>query len=416
MSFKSLEISEWQQFQKVEIDFHDRITILTGANGSGKTTILAHILAIHSGWNLTSLATPKRNKKTGLVSFATRLFGRQDKTNNTIIGHIVYNNGQKTELQLSGQNSAHYRVYITGQQAVQCFFIPSHRDIFRYQAIDNISFNKKDKQTAFNEVSDATRERYTSGRGKQSTSFSMKSTLMSWAIQGYGVYNQHKEIIASDDDQKRYFEGFKEVLKKILPQTLGFEDFQIREREIVFVCNQGEDEFIFEQASGGICALIDIAWQIYMFSTKEKPDITVIIDEVENHLHPTMQRRILPDLLNAFPKARFIVSTHSPLVVGSAQDSNVYVLKYNDNGKIVSEKLDLLNQAKTATELLSEVLGVPITMPIWAEEKLKKIVDEYTPKEMTKDEFAKMRNELQEIGLEKLMPEAIGAIIDNKNG
>ncbi|MBP7722945.1 MAG: AAA family ATPase, partial [Alphaproteobacteria bacterium] len=41
------------------------------------------------------------------------------------------------------------------------------------------------------------------------------------------------------------------------------------------------------------------------------------IDEVENHLHPSMQRQVLGDFLEAFPNVCFIVSTHSPLIVGS---------------------------------------------------------------------------------------------------
>jgi len=40
VAFQKLTISGWQQFQDIEVDFHDRLTILTGANGSGKTTIL----------------------------------------------------------------------------------------------------------------------------------------------------------------------------------------------------------------------------------------------------------------------------------------------------------------------------------------------------------------------------------------
>ena len=154
------------------------------------------------------------------------------------------------------------------------------------------------------------------------------------------------------------YEGFKIVLKKILPKTLGFEDFEIRNMEVLFICNDGNDNFLLEAASGGISAIIDMAWQIYMFSTKEKTDFTVIIDEVENHLHTTMQRQILHDLLNAFPSANFIVSTHSPLIVNSVRESNIFVLQYNEDNKIISEKLDLLNQAKTATEILDEVLGV----------------------------------------------------------
>ena len=253
------------------------------------------------------------------------------------------------------------------------------------------------------------------GGNNQSTSFFMKNTLIGWAIQGYGIKNNGKEIMPRDEEQVGYFEGFKTVLSKILPRTLGFEDFEIREREIVFVCNGGKDEFVFEQASGGISALIDIAWQIYMYSTKENSEFTVIIDEVENHLHPIMQRQILPDLLKAFPSASFIVSTHSPLVVGSVKDSNTYVFRYDENNKIISQKLDLLNKAKTATEILDEVLGVSFTMPIWAEESLNEIISKYSKTNMTSQEFSNMRNELKEAGLEKLVPEAIYNLIEKEN-
>lgn len=413
MKFKEIKISEWQQFQDIDIIFHDRLTVLTGANGSGKTTILGNILARHYNWPVHSLSTPRKDESSGIISFLTRLFNGLDKSQENIIGEIIYENGQKATLQVPNNNSAQYQIQISNQQSIVCFFMPSHRSVFRYQTITNIPFGKKDKSHAFQEVSNATREIYF-GNNIQSASYFMKNTLISWAIQGYGVHSGDKEIMPKDEEQIRYFEGFKKILKKVLPETLGFEDFEIREREVVFICNGGKDEFIFEQASGGISALIDIAWQIYMFSTKEKTDFTVIIDEVENHLHPTMQRQILPDLLNAFPNACFIVSTHSPLVVGSVQDSNVYVLKYNENKKIISEKLDLVNQAKTATEILDEVLGVSFTMPIWAEERLKSIVNTYSKKDMTQEEFANMRKELKEVGLEKLLPEAISNILEIK--
>ena len=132
-----------------------------------------------------------------------------------------------------------------------------------------------------------------------------------------------KQIMPTDSEQKENYEGFQEVLRKVLPKTLGFNEFEIRNMEIVFICNNGNDEFLLETASGGISAIIDLAWQIYMFNVNEKDEFTVIIDEVENHLHPSMQRSILPDFINAFPNATFIISTHSPLVVNSVKDSRI---------------------------------------------------------------------------------------------
>jgi len=95
-----------------------------------------------------------------------------------------------------------------------------------------------------------------------------------------------------------------------------------------------------------------------MYSDDRKLKFTAIIDEVENHLHPKMQREILPNLLEAFPNVKFIVSTHSPLLINSVRESSIYVLRYNENNRIMSYLLDLNNDAKSASDILDEVLGV----------------------------------------------------------
>ena len=55
----------------------------------------------------------------------------------------------------------------------------------------------------------------------------------------------------------------------------------------------------------------------------------VLIDEVDLHLHPTWQKRILKDLLDIFPRVQFIVSTHAPEVINSVRSDSVVILKDN---------------------------------------------------------------------------------------
>ena len=45
----------------------------------------------------------------------------------------------------------------------------------------------------------------------------------------------------------------------------------------------------------------------------------ILIDEVDLHLHPKWQKRILKDLMDIFPKVQFIVSTHAPEVINSVK-------------------------------------------------------------------------------------------------
>jgi hypothetical protein len=240
----------------------------------------------------------------------------------------------------------------------------------------------------------------------------MKSTLLGWMINGYGVRSATKTIMPSDSQQIQNFEGFRDVLRLILPQSLGFEDLEVRDYEIVFCCNGGADEFLLETASGGISALIDIAWQIYMFDTDAKEPFAVVIDEIENHLHPSMQRTLLPSLLKAYPHAKFIVSTHSPLIVTSVEDSHVYALRYNEDKKVESFLLDFKTEVKNAVDVLDEVLGVSTTIPAWAVGKLAAILQKYTKADPTVESLGQLRLELDSAGLGRLFPQAIGEIAE----
>ena len=55
-SFQKLQLTDWRQFEHVEIDFSKQTTILTGSNGCGKTTIL-NVLSHHFGWNVNFVST-----------------------------------------------------------------------------------------------------------------------------------------------------------------------------------------------------------------------------------------------------------------------------------------------------------------------------------------------------------------------
>ena len=49
MTSKRLQIQSWRQFRDLDIEFHARLTIITGGNGAGKTTVL-NLLSRHFGW------------------------------------------------------------------------------------------------------------------------------------------------------------------------------------------------------------------------------------------------------------------------------------------------------------------------------------------------------------------------------
>ena len=68
---------------------------------------------------------------------------------------------------------------------------------------------------------------------------------------------------------------------------------------------------------------------------ENKPAI-LLIDEIENHLHPTWQRRVIPALLEHFPGLQIFATTHSPFAVAGLKAGQVHVLKRNEDGVVTA--------------------------------------------------------------------------------
>lgn len=411
MDFSRLQLSDWQQFSNVDISFHQRVTIITGSNGSGKTTILS-FLSRHIGYNHLSLATPKFLPGTGLKYSPLNLTLKNRTPDDRNIGRLTYTNDIVANINTPqiGENPQYY-TEIQNQQSADVLFIPSHRQIFSYRRVGNIPTTRKERMDVFHEYNGIQATRHAGNGHHEPSSLIMKNTLLAWVINGYGVKNDSKVIMAADPRQSKNFEGFRDILKVILPESLGFEDLEVRDYEIVFICNSGKDEFLLETASGGISALIDIAWQIYIYDTDTKRPFAVVIDEAENHLHPSMQRTLLPKLLSAFPHVKFIISTHSPLIVTSVEDSSVYVLRYDEDKKVRSYLLDFTSEVKNAIDTLDQVLGVSTTIPDWAAKKLTAILQKHKDSP-TPESLASLRSELDSAGLGRLFPQAISSIAE----
>ena len=81
--------------------------------------------------------------------------------------------------------------------------------------------------------------------------------------------------------------------------------------------------------------IADIAYRMAILNPQLFDDVltqtpgVVLIDEVDLHLHPLWQQRILKDLMNIFPNVQFIVTTHAPAVIGSVKKENLLVLTDN---------------------------------------------------------------------------------------
>lgn len=83
----------------------------------------------------------------------------------------------------------------------------------------------------------------------------------------------------------------------------------------------------------------------------------VLIDEIELHLHPDWQQRVLIDLNRTFPNTQFIVSTHSPQVLTTVRPEQIIRLRsVGDN--VIAERKTAPTFGNEAGNVLSSVMGV----------------------------------------------------------
>ena len=101
---------------------------------------------------------------------------------------------------------------------------------------------------------------------------------------------------------------------------------------------------------------------------------TVIIDEIDEHLHPALQSKVLKALHTTFPRIQFIVSTHAPLVISSVENSEdnvVYRLWYNQDTRQY-EHAELKTYGLDSNLILEEEMLVG-SRDSFVEEQLKAI-------------------------------------------
>lgn len=406
---KGITLDHWRQFDHVGIDFHERLTVLTGANGAGKTTIL-HILNRHWGWNIPYASTPRFTKK-GLRKYwagfwgESQPFGQDEPAQPQLpIGQVRYRDHGPTEITVPADVTQQFSPQIRGMPPLAGVYVPSHRPLYVQQEVDQIPTKVDARQQLFDNYLSELRGLYAINRRVQSVSHKLKTSLISLAVFGFG-----NQAAVPNDEARRTFEGFEQTLRVVLPNTLEFLRLRVRTPDVLL--ETGTGSFSLDAVSGGISALVDLAWQVFLYSTLHD-EFVVVIDEPEAHLHPQLQKEVLPSLLEAFPSAQFVVATHNPFVVTSVRDSNVYVLRYNDRQRVESLLLDNLNKAGTSNEILREVLGLESASPAWVEDRFDQIVSRYAGQTLSRDLLGQLRRDLEELGLGRYVPRAIDLLID----
>lgn len=128
------------------------------------------------------------------------------------------------------------------------------------------------------------------------------------------------------DQIDQWFKKFDEDLKFLFEDSTTQLKFDYKLRK--FSLLQSYREFTFQSLSSGFTAIFDIYSDLLMRSRllnilPNELNGVVLIDEIDAHLHISLQKKILPFLSQSFPEIQFIVSTHSPFVITSTNNDTV---------------------------------------------------------------------------------------------
>ncbi len=144
---------------------------------------------------------------------------------------------------------------------------------------------------------------------------------------------RNKNKTEKADEIQEWFEKLEQLLKKIFDDETVILEFDEDTFEF-HIMQQGKEPFGFNTLSSGYQAVFDIILDIMMrmqCQTQRSfvfkiPGI-VIIDEIDAHLHLELQKNILPYLTTFFPNIQFIVTSHSPFILNSIKDAVIYDLE-----------------------------------------------------------------------------------------
>jgi len=351
---KTLHVKNVKQFEEINVAFNKGFNFITGPNGSGKTTLLACISHCFSasGYHFTKL-----DETSELWSDVDNkgIFFRVG----TGAGSFLKSDYRQNSLRQNrpAPVEAGYAP-LTPQNVIQsmpdiCPLVIGPQRNIRYQQVSGMqkemAINQKINQVVSQNLGDLYGESNPVG-------------VKQWLINRYFIID--KEWVTYE---KSNWEHLLSNLPKIAPFNSQFKYIRTgRDLEPIFSVHN--KECYLEELSSGYQAILYIIikiidWVETRTNERDREIVissgTVLIDELDMHLHPEWQFSIRAGLELIFPNLQFIITTHSPHLLSTANENEIIRLtKYS--GK---EERDVSASKKkysgwTTDQILEEVMGV----------------------------------------------------------
>ncbi|MFK8711908.1 AAA family ATPase [Escherichia coli] len=302
-----------------EIDLGGRNLIITGNNGSGKTNLLKRLYSVLEQ-RLVSIGDNTLTKAIEKLNEAEEQL-RKRLPGDSLYDYFLKQKNEATrfidnekKFSITFNDERDFKVSIHERKSIIRFFEATRQaSILGDGSISGMEkLLQEHKQLSLTKDSGILFERY---------------------LVSYWNYGLLQKGSGNDIEAERVFSWIEKInqdLKVLFEDESLTLDFNLAELRI-YLKQNGKAPFRLDQLSSGFSSVLSIYADLLVKVELEKlarHEISgiVLIDEIDAHLHVTLQKKVFSFFSLAFPNIQFIITTHSPFVVQSVSDCIIFNL------------------------------------------------------------------------------------------
>ena len=353
MHIQNLTLQNFKCFENLGIDFHPNLTVVVGVNGSGKTSImegaaiaLSTLFVKMDGLSGQKIDESQAHLKTfsiGSTKDVQKQYPVTVKASAVIEGKSVswarsLNKSKGNTTVINARDIIDWGVYFQRQlrEGNTSLILP----VIAYYGTGRVWDYHREKQNDVFKTNNRSNGYINCVDGTANIKL-MMNWFSKMTIQKY----QNQELGLGDiPELEAVYSAMESCYKRItgsdfvkIQYNMGSSELEVAYKDAL----GGLMKISINQLSDGykstISLVADIAYRMAVLNPQllgnvcKETDGIILIDEVDLHLHPTWQQRILKDLTEIFPKVQFIVSTHAPSVISAVKSENIVML---DDGEV----------------------------------------------------------------------------------
>ena len=377
MRLKTIEIRDYKCFEKYKVDFAPSVTVIIGRNGSGKTALISAIHKVLSfifssdkslGDNFLSAGNPSLKVSTFDESDYRRDDVKMTITNDLSIRAEAVYAGQPLVWELYKRTAGRAALYTSKYKKAFRQFMSAYQDgsdlpLLAYYSDSFPHRNTKLTKFAFDMIGlDCIPENFGYYQWDMEAACTtlwevrMANQLNQSVMQGLRIAAKQQELRnrlspeqLADDALYRHLEVQEDLLlESQLPlfketsliterletfttklPALKREGYDIRYLVTKDTANGYRINILFSNGKSMLLQdlpagyrrlysiVFDMAYRAYILNGDEEPTGIVVIDEIDLHLHPSLEQEVVAALHATFPEVQFIISTHSAAVISN---------------------------------------------------------------------------------------------------